>query len=259
MRDDTPLTAEIARVADALRDARRVLFVTGAGLSADSGLPTYRGIGGLYDDRATEDGMPIEQALSGEMLRRDPAVTWRYVHQIEAACRGAGFNRGHEVIAAFEQRFETVTLTQNVDGLHQAAGSRNVIDIHGDLHGLECMACDASLHVEDYAALEPTPRCADCGAVMRPRVVLFGELLPFGPIHRLEAELERGFDAVISVGTTSVFPYIARPVVEAARAGRLTVEINPGRSSVSHLVRHRLAARAAPTLDALWARLQETR
>ena len=91
---------EIARL---IEDAERILFVTGAGLSADSGLPTYRGIGGLYNEQHTEEGIPIEMALSGDMLRTRPEITWKYLLQVESACRGAGFNRAHRIIADIEK------------------------------------------------------------------------------------------------------------------------------------------------------------
>ena len=124
---------EIARVVGMLAESRSILFVTGAGISADSGLPPYRGIGGLYNPNATEEGMPIEQALSGDVMEQRPELTWKYLAQVERACRGARHNRAHEVIAEMEARFTRVwTLTQNVDGFHRAAGARNVIDIHGD-------------------------------------------------------------------------------------------------------------------------------
>ncbi|HJS75294.1 MAG TPA: Sir2 family NAD-dependent protein deacetylase, partial [Vicinamibacteria bacterium] len=80
-------------VASVLRTASSVLFITGAGISADSGLPTYRGIGGLYEEAETPEGIPIEEALSGGMMRRNPALTWKYIHQIEASARGASYNR----------------------------------------------------------------------------------------------------------------------------------------------------------------------
>src|SRR3954464_4114235 len=107
-----------------LRPGRGLFFITGAGLSADSGLPTYRGVGGLYgDDRPTRHGYAIEEVLSGPMMRRRPEVTWEYLIELERACRGASPNRAHEVIAAMEGHFAAVwTLTQNVDGLHRRAG-----------------------------------------------------------------------------------------------------------------------------------------
>ncbi len=261
MNDPLPI------IADRLSRSRRLLFITGAGLSADSGLPTYRGIGGLYDDQKTEDGLPIEVALSGQVFRSRPALTWKYLAQIERACRGAGFNRGHAVIAEMESRFDVLVLTQNVDGLHRAAGSTEVINIHGDVHELRCVACPWRATAKSYddlpalASTDPTagdqvPRCPDCGAVIRPDVVLFGEMLDPDRIGRLQREVTRGFDAIFSVGTTSVFPYTAAPFLDGRRRGALTVEINPGPTEVSRAVEHKIAAGAAATLDALWALLK---
>ena len=248
--------AVLDRVSHAFLRARSVLFITGAGISADSGLPTYRGIGGLYEDAITDEGFAIEDALSGDMLRDRPEVCWKYIHQIERACRGATWNRGHEVLAMMEARYErSWVLTQNVDAFHRRAGSKNVIEIHGDVHRLICTRCSYRDHVEDYAALSIPPRCPDCGAIVRPEVVLFGEMLPETAIAALERELDRGFDLVVSIGTTSVFPYIAAPVMLARRAGRDTVEINPGMTSISHVVAHRMQSRAAVALDAIWQRL----
>ena len=244
------------RVSAAFTCARSVLFITGAGISADSGLPTYRGIGGLYEDSGTEEGFAIEEALSGEMLRERPDVCWKYIHQIERACRGATCNRAHEVLAMLEQRYDRAwVLTQNVDGLHRRAGSKNVIEIHGDVYKLACTRCSFRESVQDYAALSFPPRCPECSAIVRPEVVLFGEMLPRSAVATLERELGRGFDLVVSIGTTSVFPYIAAPVMLARRAGRDTVEINPGTTGVSHVVAHRMPNRAAVALDAIWQRL----
>ena len=235
-----------------LRDSRSVLFITGAGISADSGLPTYRGIGGLYEQEETDEGIPIEAALSGAMFQRDPSLTWRYIHQIESSCRGAGPNRAHHVIAELERRFDRVwTLTQNVDGLHHAAGSTNVIDIHGDVHRLICTRCGHRWRVDNYAGLPIPPSCPECDALVRPEVVLFGEMLPLDRLGLLEEQLMRGFDAVFSIGTTSVFPYIADPVIDARRRGALTVEVNPGTSEVSHIVEYRIRTGAAAAMDAV--------
>ncbi len=245
------------RVSEVFARAKSALFITGAGISADSGLPTYRGIGGLYEDATTDEGLAIEDALSGDMLRERPEVCWKYIHQIERACRGASWNRAHEVLALLERRYErTWVLTQNVDGFHRRAGSNNVIEIHGDVHQLACTRCAYRERVEDYAGLSIPPRCPDCGAIVRPEVVLFGEMLPGAAVAVLERELGRGFDLVVSIGTASAFHYIAGPVVLARRAGRDTVEINPGTTSVSHVVAHRIQNRAAVALDAIWRRLE---
>ncbi len=241
------------QVIEALRDASRVLWITGAGVSADSGLPTYRGVGGLYEGNDTVEGMPIEVALSGEVFRRRPDISWKYILQIENAVRGARPNRAHEVIAASEKRFERVTtLTQNVDGFHRLAGSQNLIDIHGDLQELYCTQCSWRERVQTLAHIQGVPTCTRCGGTIRPDVVLFGEMLPTEKLRRLDEELRAGFDIIFSVGTTSGFPYIAQPVIDATRAGTLTVEINPSETEVSRAVSIKLSTRAADTLDRIW-------
>lgn len=258
MHTQTPtIDQDLDRAAAMLRGARRVLAITGAGISADSGLPTYRGIGGLYEDAATEDGLAIEDALSGDMFRSRPEVCWKYIHQLERSCRGARYNEAHTALVALQQRFDQLTvLTQNIDSFHVDAGSADVIEIHGNLRELYCVQCGASREIVDFAGIDKLPpRCADCGGIERPRVVLFGEMLPESALDRLQALLGQGVDAVLSIGTTSVFPYIAAPVLMARRSGAPSIEINPGSSEVSGVVDLRLRARAIDVLPALARRL----
>lgn len=244
----------IRRVAGFMKRARSVLFITGAGISADSGLPTYRGIGGLYNDSVTDEGIPIETALAGRTLASHPEVTWKYLARIEERCRNARYNRAHEVIALAQERFERVcVLTQNIDGFHQAAGSRNVIDIHGDLHDIFCPACGWRTKVKDYSGMRIPPGCPRCGSIARPDVVFFGEMLPARKYDDLIRQLGEGFDLYFSVGTTSVFAYIAEPVIEAKALGRPSVEINPADTAVSDYVDVRLRMGAAAALDAIWS------
>ena len=243
----------INQIADLLAESRSILFITGAGIAADSGLPSYRNHNGLYTVDAVDDSMPIERVLSGDILCDHPELTWKYLARIEQACRGVRHNRAHQVIAEMERHFDRVwTLTQNVDGLHRAAGARNVIDIHGDLHRLRCMRCLHRRTVEDYRELTFPPRCPKCPGLLRPDVVLFGEPLSLERLMVLFTELDEGFDLVFSIGTSSTFSYIAEPVRMAAQFGRPTVEINPGVSEVSDLVDIKLTMRAAPALDAIW-------
>lgn len=258
---DPSAVAAIDRVVELLRPESRLLFVTGAGLSADSGLPTYRGIGGLYEGGLpTTEGFPIEEVLSGLMLRIRPGLTWRYLLEIARSAQGATFNRGHQVIAAMESHFADVwTLTQNVDGFHQAAGSRNVIDIHGDLHRLICTRCEFAREItgDEDLDFDLPPRCPDCGAVVRPDVVLFGEELPADKFERIRTRLAKGFSVVFSVGTSSLFPYIEAPLYHAISCGTPTVEINPGRTDLSGDVDIQIPASAAEALDAIWSRYQD--
>lgn len=247
----------IDRASAILGGARSALFITGAGISAASGIPTYRGVGGLYGDTPTEEGIAIEVALSGPMFRRRPELTWKYIHQIEQASRGARFNAAHAALATLERRMERAwVLTQNVDGFHRAAGSERVIDIHGDIHRLICTGCGRDERVESYAHLTALPRCAGCGAVLRPDVVLFGEMLPLEKVEALRRELAVGFDVVVSIGTSSLFPYIVQPVIDAARAGQATIEINPQETDVSGWVEVRLAMPAVEALQGILERIE---
>ncbi|HUS25612.1 MAG TPA: Sir2 family NAD-dependent protein deacetylase, partial [Candidatus Binatia bacterium] len=237
----------------------RLLVITGAGLSADSGLPTYRGIGGLYETDDTEDRVPIEVALSGAMLEARPELCWKHIAQIERGCRGAVPNAAHHALVRLQQRFESLTvLTQNIDGFHADAGTHDLIEIHGTVRDLVCTGCGAQQRVRSYEGMTIPPACVSCSALVRPRVVLFGEMLPEAALARLQEVLEAGVDAVVSVGTTSGFPYIAAPVLDAARRGLPTIEINPGETGVSRVVRWRLRERAAVALPALEQRLLQS-
>src|SRR5271157_2840812 len=255
-------------VIDLLRPARRLLFITGAGLSAESGVPTYRGRDGLYsrdglfsrdgvyrDGLTTPHGMTIEQALSGPMLASRPEITWHYLRELERFARGGVPNRGHRVIAEMESYFDAVwTVTQNVDGLHLRAGSRQVLDVHGDLHDLLCTQCDYKVTVPDYADLALPPLCPRCQGILRPTVVLFGEPVPEEKLARLWFKFGVGFDMVFSVGTSSLLEYIALPVELARALGIATVEINPETTTVTSGVEVKISGGAAPVLDLIWQR-----
>ncbi|MCL2076409.1 MAG: NAD-dependent deacylase [Betaproteobacteria bacterium] len=250
--DLAPYLPAIREIAALLNNARRVLFITGAGISADSGLPTYRGLGGLYENDLTDEGMPIEEALSGEMLRRRPEIPWKYIAAIEQSCRSVGPNPAHRIIAAWEKELPYVmTLTQNIDGLHYAAGSRNVIEIHGNVHRLYCEYCGFRETVDSLAGRELPPVCPQCGKFIRPEVTLFGEMLPVDELNRYQEALAAGFDLVFSIGTTSVFPYIAQPVILAIHRNMPSVEINPGRTHLSDHVAYQLPLGAAAALTAI--------
>ncbi|MCL2523896.1 MAG: NAD-dependent deacylase [Betaproteobacteria bacterium] len=254
-RFDAQTEVVLDAVADCLSAARRALFITGAGISADSGLPTYRGVGGLYDGEATEEGLRIEDALSGDMLRQRPDITWKYLIQIEENCRGAQPNAAHRAIARLDEHLERVLVfTQNVDGLHRAAGSREIIEIHGNLQELVCMRCRHEEAAVDLTGREVPPRCPACGGILRPNVVLFGEALSEAALDHFIEAFQEGFDIVFSIGTSSVFPYIVQPVLFAAGSGIPTVEINPSRTPLSEIVDFYLPLGAAEAMSAILAR-----
>lgn len=250
------IDASLAAVAGLLRRAERVLFITGAGISADSGLPTYRGVGGLYNDTHTEEGLSIEDALSGEVFAMRPDITWKYLAQIEENCHGARPNPAHLAIAELERQMQSVTVfTQNIDGLHRLAGSSDVIEVHGNLQELVCTVCDHAETVDGLRGREMPPLCPACGSVLRPNVVLFGEALPEEAMDRFVTALEEGFDLIITIGTSGAFPYIAEPVLWATQAGVPTVEINPLQTRLSPIVDYHLPLGAAVAMQALMQRL----
>lgn len=255
---------KLTEISNLLNRSKRVLFITGAGISADSGLPTYRGVSGLYNQQRTEDGFSIEECLSGSMFRARPEITWKYMLQLGIAIAGHRPNDAHRIIAKWEKEFaqrggKVVVLTQNIDGYHRAAGSRNVYEFHGSLGTLDCTECawTESFELDDQVlerleTLRQTlpPRCPKCGAVIRPRVVLFEETLPRRVTEAFQDEFANGlgFDLVFSVGTSGMFPYITFPVCVAAAKGAATVEINPAESEISRFVKIHLPMNAAEAL-----------
>jgi NAD-dependent deacetylase len=238
-----------------LEECNSVLAVTGSGISAESGLSTYRGTGGLYEDKTCEEGISIEEALSCDTFRSKPELTWKYLHQMESGARGKTWNRAHKILVEMESRFTRMwTLTQNVDELHQRAGAKNILEIHGNLYRLFCIACGARIDVPDYSSIEEhPPRCGACGdGILRPDVVLFGEALAADAQQRFYEEIARGFGAVMVIGTSALFPYIQMPVHMGRRAGWTTIEINPDETCLSSLVDIRLAMKASEGLEAIW-------
>lgn len=235
-----------------LTQARSALFITGPALSAEAGLTHYRGLPGLQR-KAAGDGKLIEAALSVETLAHKPKLTWRYLLEMDQHVGTATPNRGHEVLVALERALERSTImTINVDRLHQRAGSRNVIEMHGALHDLLCSRCEMSTRHERYAQLPMPPLCAVCGQVLRPDMPLFGESLPADPFTRLQAELDIGFDIVFAIGVNTMFPYLARPLLVAKQEGIPTIEISQTRTDVTEVVDFALKGSPTKILDLLW-------
>lgn len=252
--------AEISAVSRLFADATDILFITGAGISADSGIPTYRGVGGLYEgDLPAEDDMPIEMILSGSMFARRPELTWKYLWQIGAACAGAQPNAAHLALAQLERQKENIwVLTQNVDGLHRAAGTGNLIEIHGHAFDLFCTECGhpfdvEGLFVDGELSADLPPRCDDCTGIVRPDVVLFEEMLPERAMQKMMSLANMPFDVVVAIGTSMMFPYIHEPIYLAQKHGVPTVEINPCETGISSSVAHRIPMGAAKAMSQIMA------
>ena len=226
-----------------LAAARRVAVLTGAGISAESGIPTFRdALAGLW---ANYD--PQELATP-EGFARNPKLVWEWYAERRQRVAGVAPNPGHVALAALELHFEKFTLvTQNIDSLHQRAGSRQVVELHGNIARVKCSR-EAKI-VSDYAEDESPPRCP-CGAYLRPDVVWFGEMLPAGALARAEAAAER-CEVFFSIGTSAlVYPAADLPL-RALSAGATVVEINPERTPLTrhaHFALHGPAGKVLPAL-----------
>lgn len=227
-------------VAKALRQAEHVCVLTGAGVSAESGVPTFREAqSGLW-----EQFDPMDLATP-EAFLRDPELVWRWYRWRRELVANAEPNPGHIALAELATRVPRLTLvTQNVDGLHQRGGSPDVIEFHGNLFEDRCFVEGCSV---DTIPQDGVPRCPGCGALVRPGVVWFGEAIP-------ERALEDAFaaaaecDVFLSIGTSSlVFP--AAGLVEIAmRHGSVAVEINPNPTRGATAFHHVVAAEAGVEL-----------
>jgi NAD-dependent deacetylase len=203
-------------LAELIRANQPCIVLTGAGVSTESGIPDFRSAGGIW---ARFD--PYEVA-SIDAFHRDPGRVWEFYALRLGVLAEAQPNEAHRALAALEGAgLVAAVVTQNVDGLHQAAGSREVIEVHGSIRGAVCLGCGR--REEDVGALLPLPRCTGCGAVLKPGVVMFGELLPAAAIERATA-LARRASLLLVVGTSlEVWPVAGLPEETLAAGGRLAI------------------------------------
>jgi NAD-dependent deacetylase len=227
--------AHITEAVNILSRARLVAVSSGAGISKESGIPTFReaqtGLWTRYNP---------EQLATPAAFERNPDLVWSwYMYRYELV-REAQPNPGHYALARLEKLVpQLVILTQNVDGLHRLAGSSDVIELHGNLHRFRCSAgCQSSPAIIDLSTIvtnkEQAPACPHCGARIRPDVIWFGEALPPRELERAFAT-SRACDVIVVVGTSGVVQPAASLPYEARRAGATVIEVNPSPSEVTPL------------------------
>jgi len=227
--------------------ARNVLVLTGAGVSAESGVPTFRGGGGA----AVWKGMPFDVISSAGMVQQNLQAVWEWFDYRRNLLSELVPNAGHLTIASWQERFPEFTLvTQNVDGLHQKAGSKNVIELHGNIWRARCIACESRF---DLRISHPRPdNCISCGERLRPDVVLFGEMLPAGAFE-LAAERAVRCDLCFVIGTSAlVYPAASIPEI-AKSAGAYLCEVNPERTPLSNICDEVLSGSAGAILPLIGA------
>lgn len=227
-----------------LTSARSIAALTGAGISAESGIPTFRGPGGLWRNYRPED------LATPEAFARDPRLVWDWYDWRRGLIANAQPNAGHLALAALERRCENFTLiTQNVDGLHDRAGSVNLLKVHGDIWTLRCSACGREREDRRVPLPDLPPRCA-CGAMERPGVVWFGESLPEA-IWREAGRAAREAEIFLMIGTSAVVYPAAGLAALAKSSGARIVEINVDETPVSMIADASLTGSAAEILPRL--------
>ena len=230
-----------------MRAAQSVLVLTGAGVSAESGVPTFRGGG----NTAVWKGMPFDVISSAGMLQRDLPAVWEWFNYRRNLLASLKPNAAHQTIAGWQDRFSDLSVvTQNIDGLHQAAGSKDVIELHGNIWRARCFDCDARDALSELKIDDQVPSCFECGGSLRPDVVLFGEMLPTGAFERA-ADAAQRCEICFVVGTSAVV-YPAASIPEIARAnGAYLVEVNPERTPLSGICDEVLTGKAGEILPLL--------
>jgi NAD-dependent deacetylase len=223
-----------------LRERQPCVVLTGAGISTESGIPDFRsptGIWAQYD--------PMEYATI-DAFRRDPEKVWDFYALRLDALADAEPNAGHLALAELERRgLVQAVVTQNIDGLHQRAGSQDVIEVHGSIRTAECLECGTTTSLE-----HAKPRCPSCGTIMKPGVVMFGELLPVAEMERA-TELAQQAGLLLVVGSTlEVYPVAGLPQETLSAGGALAI-VNRGPTPYDGLADVRIAAGAGETLSIL--------
>lgn len=241
-------------VRERVREARRVVAFSGAGVSRESGLDTFRGAGGLWER------MRPEEMATPQAFRADPAKVWQWYAWRWGTASGAQPNPAHLALVRLEEVFPSFTLvTQNVDGLHIRAGSRNLLELHGTILRAHCNRCGKSRDMGEAIAESPEePPVCSCGGKFRPSVVWFGESLPEDVLFRASAEAS-SCHVFLSVGTSSTV-YPAAGLIELAhQAGACLIEVNPEPTPFSGLMDLRLAAPAGEAVPALVEAMERCR
>ena len=244
----------IGTAARRLAAARKVVVFTGAGVSQDSGIATFRDRdGGLWADYN-----PVEMA-SPEGFLRNPELVWRWYEHRFATVMTAQPNSGHRAIAELESILpQVVVVTQNIDGLHQAAGSSDVIELHGTIRTARCLSGGHSgfSSADLLAGQDKPPTCPECGALLRPDVVWFGEPLPHENWHRAQ-HLARTCDVLLMVGTSAVvYPASVMPQL-ALEKGATVIDVNTESDALSRRLQHVLRGPAGEVLPQLVAAVRE--
>ncbi len=236
-----------SRLREVLRKAKKVCVLTGAGISAESGVPTFRGGGGT----AVWKGMPFDQISSAKMVRENLDEVWAWFDYRRDVLKDCKPNLAHKILANWQDKFEDFTLiTQNIDNLHKEAGSRKVLELHGNIHRSYCIKCNKRFFMTKDTIPHQPEFCDECGSKVRPDVVLFGEFLPFDVYEKAEQK-SRQAELFFIIGTSAVV-YPAAGLAELAKLnGAFLVEINPEETPMTEICDESFRAKSSEALSAI--------
>lgn len=208
-----------------LKEAKKIIFVTGAGISQESGIPTFRGSDGLW---RKYDPM---QLATIDAFYDDPKLVWEWYEERRSNILEAKPNPGHLAIARLEELKEVIVLTQNIDGLHQRAGSSKVLELHGSIIRIKCTKCDFKDEIQSKFENLP-PKCNNCGNILRPDVVWFGEALP-QDVWQKAIDYSSSCDVMIITGTSLIVSPANTLPLYAKQNDAMLIEVNPEKTIMS--------------------------
>lgn len=228
----------------------KLAVLTGAGVSAESGVPTFRGPSGLWKN------FKPEELATPSAFKRDPKLVWEWYDWRRSLIAKAQPNRAHYLIAELERLYpDFLLITQNVDGLHQRAGSKKLVELHGNIWRVKCLSCGALYYDYTTPLPEIPPRCKECGGLLRPHVVWFGESLPEEALKRAY-EFASSCDLMLVVGTSGVvYPAGELPYV-AKSSGAKVVEINPEDTPISRIADIKIRKKAQEGMEEFFSLLE---
>lgn len=242
-----------AKLESVLQKAQSICVLTGAGVSAESGVPTFRGADGLWKKFKPEELANFDAFIS------NPELVWEWYSYRKQVMKNVQPNPAHYALVDIERLVRDFTLvTQNVDNLHRRARSKNVLELHGNIERSYCIECGTFVEDVEFTADRKAPRCNKCGGLVRPDVVWFGEVLSVEVFQKASAAADR-CDLFISVGTSAVvYPAASLPQIARTR-GAYVVEINAEYTEISHRVHETLIGKAGEILPELIKVLQHSR
>jgi NAD-dependent deacetylase len=227
-----------------LKNASAVTVLTGAGISAESGIPTFRGKNGIWEDKK------VEELATAATLENNPELFWKFYHWRKKLINEVKPNLGHYALVDFERLYKDfIIVTQNVDNLHRTAGNEKIIELHGNIFNTKCSKCGKK-HTEPISETSQLPTCKFCGGHLRPDVVLFGETLEERNLQKAQ-EAAAGCEIFFSVGTSSIVEPAASLPYLAKANGSYVVEINPEETPLSEHVDECLRGATGKLLPAL--------